>query len=297
MYTITVYGVSEAVRVAVLRETGTLPDVFHVSIGKDHALWNDAVDLFGTKLQQSLGINDHIFTEVPTPENVIAILKRKAAEQLEKDAKNKASYEAMVETALAAPTMDLLRDYQNSERPATEDVFWTIGIKGFEFFDGRIHHVVDDERLAPRIAELRELINTQKNRLEAAAQAAKQAKEDAIQSEMAAWITEHGSNRLKRSLAEGIKCHSLYLEERIEKELPGWTYHSDTPGKTTNPINATEDDFAMLDEARAMLPESVLKWYSGEDGKGMVVEGKFLGQQVIYGHDSIESEDSEEYDE
>lgn len=290
MYTITVLGVSEAVRVAVLRETGKLPGTFTVTIDKDHPLWNDAVDMFGTKLQHQIGSNEHTFEEVPTADNVIALLKRKAAEQQAENAKRKAEYEALVEAALAAPAMELLRSSSYSNSPASENIKWRIYIDGSMYFDGNIHHVKDDKRLQPRIAELTAMVEAQNKRIDAIEMAAAEAK----RSEMETWIKEHGSNRLKRSLEEGIKCQSLYLEERIAKELPGWVYYTDVPGTTSDPINPTDDDFALLDEAREMLPDSELQWYKGGDGKGMVVEGEFLGQGVLYGHDAINSDEDEE---
>lgn len=289
MYTITVLGVTEQIRVAVLRETGSVPGPFTVTIDKNHPLWNAAVDLLGTNLNHRIATYEHTFTERPTPENVLEFLKGKAAQEKAKEEAERAAYEADVQRVLSAPAMDLLRSYGSSGQPATEHNKWRVWIDGSHHVDGKYVRVESDERLKPRIAELKAMVEEQNKRYDAAQAAKEQAELDV----MSEWAKEHGSNRLKRSLAEGIKCKSLYMEERIAKELPGWTYYSDVSGKTTDPINATDEDFALLDEARAMLPESVLKWYSGEDGKGMVVEGKFLGVAVIYGHDSIESEDED----
>jgi multidrug efflux pump subunit AcrA (membrane-fusion protein) len=126
--------------------------------------------------------------------------------------------------------------------------------------------------------------------------AEEKAKTAAEIAERDSWAERHGSDRLKRCIAEDIECGRLYRAERLAKELPGWRFYDDVPWQTHDPRNPTEDAFALLDEARAMLPEAYLQWVKREvvidpedyDSevevrKGYVAEGFFMGQRVVFG--------------
>lgn len=39
---------------------------------------------------------------------------------------------------------------------------------------------------------------------------------------IAAWSAENGSQRLRRNVAEGIKCLGLFMDEYVPSEFPGW---------------------------------------------------------------------------
>lgn len=71
-----------------------------------------------------------------------------------------------------------------------------------------------------------------------------------------AWAQEHGSDFLRFCVAEGALCRSLYNEERVQKEAPGWSlldeaaYQPDHP-----PAEAME----LLARAREQFPTARLR--------------------------------------
>ena len=104
-----------------------------------------------------------------------------------------------------------------------------------------------------------------------------------------AWIASHGSERLRRCKQEGIECDSLYLEERIALDRPGWVYASDVEGDTYEPRNAKELAFEILDAARKTAPDAKLKWYKEESTydttgrKCYVAQAEFLdGYEILF---------------
>lgn len=112
-----------------------------------------------------------------------------------------------------------------------------------------------------------------------------QFKAAAIDSE---WVGEHGSEELKRCWAEQINCYSLYQDERLQAERPGWVWRENVKGFGDKPRFMGPCMFSMLDEARAMDPEAkVIFWSYTEDGGETlcryVVTASFLGRQILYG--------------
>jgi hypothetical protein len=85
--------------------------------------------------------------------------------------------------------------------------------------------------------------------------------------ERAAWIADYGSPRL-RSLAEGIDHHSVYRDERIALERPGWMWQRDVPGDAKGLRNAPERALALLAEARKSAPDAQLVLWEIELNKG-----------------------------
>lgn len=57
--------------------------------------------------------------------------------------------------------------------------------------------------------------------------------------EAAEWIREHGSERLRLALDEGLldKIRTPYLEERLAVEHPGWQFYNDLPGGIYDILN------------------------------------------------------------
>lgn len=117
-------------------------------------------------------------------------------------------------------------------------------------------------------------------------------RELAAEEEKESWIQEHGSARLKRMYEEEIECEAVYQDERLAIELPGWYWYANVPGKVLEPRNVPEEAFAVLDEARKILPEAELKYYveTGEeddDDLGVRVYvayfNGFLGRSVVFG--------------
>ena len=77
------------------------------------------------------------------------------------------------------------------------------------------------------------------------------------------WISQYGSERLKRCVDEGIKHNGIYISERMARDYPGWVLYSDHTGTTIEPINPTPEAFALLDEARLHCPNAKLQWVKG----------------------------------
>lgn len=113
------------------------------------------------------------------------------------------------------------------------------------------------------------------------------------------WIEKHGSNRLRRAIAEGIDCNAVYRDERLALERPGWVWVGDTPGDYGTPRNSTDEDFALLDEARKTDRSAKLVYwtidhecdedcYSDEDcprydWDGPAAVATFLGREIVFG--------------
>lgn len=109
-----------------------------------------------------------------------------------------------------------------------------------------------------------------------------------------AWVTDHGSDRLKRCIAEGIDCVSCYRDERLTKERPGWRWERDVPGESSDPRNPPDEAFTLLDQARQTLPHGassrLVYWTDKEsDHRGYAVISEFLGREIVFG--GPESED------
>lgn len=79
------------------------------------------------------------------------------------------------------------------------------------------------------------------------------------------WIAAHGSDRLKRCLAEGIKCNGIYRTERIAADAPGWEYHSRLDGDDYDPVNPPAYAFELLDKAREQYAEAVLRFWKRDE--------------------------------
>lgn len=75
--------------------------------------------------------------------------------------------------------------------------------------------------------------------------------------EQAAWVEQHGSERLQQLVAEEIEHAAVYRDERLALERPGWCWGGDVMGDGSPPRNASAEALALLNAARAALPEAI----------------------------------------
>jgi hypothetical protein len=92
-----------------------------------------------------------------------------------------------------------------------------------------------------------------------------------------AWVAEHGSERLRRCVSEGIPAAAVYREERLAHEAPGWRYlrEGERLGYAMNPpIEA----FKFLDRCRLVggLPGIKLAYIEREDVEAGVIEAAYV---------------------
>ena len=83
-------------------------------------------------------------------------------------------------------------------------------------------------------------------------------------------------------MAEGIECGSIYRDERLALEYPGWQFDGSHLPSWDEPRNPPAEAFALLDQARASLPAD---WTTEERD---AVELKFWEKTVAddgYGDD------------
>jgi len=88
---------------------------------------------------------------------------------------------------------------------------------------------------------------------------------DAARREVAereAWIRAHGSDRLRRHVAEGIEYSAVYRDEHtaweaaeLDRMAPGWMYGE--AEDSDEPRSVSDDVLALLDAARESLPGSL----------------------------------------
>jgi hypothetical protein len=152
-----------------------------------------------------------------TEETVVAELTRRA----EKCATEKAEHAAHVEALVTEYLAMTQEEFNNTPLP------WSAVER----------EACNDPRLAQKIAERRKHLDEKEAREKAEAQMRREREErrkaeaeaeaaalqEKREAEKAAWIAEHGSERLKLAHAGGYNCHRLYLEERVTLELgEGW---------------------------------------------------------------------------
>ena len=109
------------------------------------------------------------------------------------------------------------------------------------------------------------------------------------------WIAAHGSERLRRCIAEGLECEAVYRDERLAAERPGWRFLDGT--KLEDARNPPMAAFAMLDEAREIEPTASLRFIRGslfaptaepsigirtDTGTYVAVEPYYLGRPIVY---------------
>jgi hypothetical protein len=236
----------------------------------------------------------------PTSEAIIARVQMelaKIAEESQKKQRYEELKEVAIRWALAQPAESLIRknSYANDEiknlvsAELGEDVYALTGKSTVEID-------WNDPRLAGKKAECRaeiERLQAEKAAQKAAEQAQKEAAEAAKQAEMRTWIEAHGSERLKRCLAEGIECSASYRDERLAAERPDWQWYDEVSGVYDEPRNPPVEAFAMLDDARKFDPAAKLIHIKGSDPSAYAVKAIFLGDQIVYGWPSEVEEEVE----
>lgn len=79
---------------------------------------------------------------------------------------------------------------------------------------------------------------------------------DADALERLEWISQHGSQRLRRCVAEQIEHTArttlIYRDERLAAEMPGWRWDGSDLPSWDDARNPPSEAFALLDRARAM---------------------------------------------
>jgi hypothetical protein len=155
-----------------------------------------------------------------------------------------------------------------------------------------------DDDLCTKYREALAKNTKQVERREKAKQEAKRAEKQArtdYDNERAAWISEHGSPRLKRLAEEKLRHNETYLTERLAAERPGWSYHEDVCGEEKKIRDAESDALDALDEARQTAPDATLGWLSDSchlDGcehelgdelfePGPALFADFLGHRIV----------------
>lgn len=112
------------------------------------------------------------------------------------------------------------------------------------------------------------------------------------------WISEHGSERLQRCVAENIEVMAAYRGERLALDRPGWGWDADFSGVSKPPRNPPAEAFDLLDAARKSAPGAELvRWEversdedddpDGEEERlawaGYAAEAEFLGRTIVFG--------------
>jgi hypothetical protein len=100
------------------------------------------------------------------------------------------------------------------------------------------------------------------------------------------WIAAHGSNRLKRLVAEGIRCEGVYRDERLAHDRPGWTWYDSCDGLSSEAINPPIEALGTLDKAREFEPEAKLFFHQADNGdlwSGYTAEAWFMDKWITFG--------------
>lgn len=155
-------------------------------------------------------------------------------------------------------------------------------------------------------AQVEELADQHEVAVEAATVAALDAEEPAIREiarrvahlrqydgERADWIAEHGSERLRRLVAEGIEHDAVYRDERLAVDRPGWDWLADSDwgeASLAEPRNASEAALRLLDRARKSDPAAHLQYFvlqqdDDTTDRGYVVVTEFLGRDIVWNDD------------
>lgn len=167
-------------------------------------------------------------------------------------------------------------------------------------------HIPRERLSAEAQEEIQDMVSGVKERLKALQEEEERRQREEEQEEAqyrfdrARWITDNGSRRLRRMLAEGIECDAVYRDERLKQECPGWEWEKNVRGEGREPRNVPKEAFDLLDNARETRPDADLRYwtierepgeYYGdpyEDSKyiwtGYVARAYFLGDPVLYGY-------------
>lgn len=233
-----------------------------------------------------------------TPEAVMAAVRAKMA----KDAKAKAEAEADRQKRVAAARAVLAERKTSSSRDfvyrSKLRVDYAKLSPNFDYnapseVTGSEEAQAWSRELAAQNEAAKAAANAELDRLEAEFERAAQA----ALADMRAWIDAHGSSRLKRCKAEGLNCESVYRDERLALDRPGWEWASTVAGDHDDIRNPSMDAFELLDECRQTDPDARLVYWTveydeedqyDEDGdkfawRGPACVAEFLGREIVRG--------------
>lgn len=187
------------------------------------------------------------------------------------------------------------QQWKSSQKQHHEEVVANLLAKGAEaFIDfGRLndHQMRDEPRCQPLIEQAKQLIAEREANTKARAAARETAKKEAeakAKVECEAWIAEHGSDHLKRLVAEGIECNRLYYTERLLHDYPGWRYYKYVPGDYSDPENPPLEAINLLNDARKVCPKAKLVfWEANEEDcewSGYAAVAKYIDDtEIVFG--------------
>lgn len=290
-------SLSDKGRIARLKRTGENDFGVMHKINSDDSLFPAFVDLlevpvYGTVPTFDVGPSDE---DQLTTQALYDMCRAKC----EKDKAEKAAEEAertatLVKLAKQNPMSFVCNFYgvqSPLQNPPTPDEKWHAAYPYIEGFKTRQETADLREKVESIVAAQDALIDSMKAKAEADRRSTK-----------LAWIVNNGSSRLRRMTLEKIACDSVYREERLAKEYPGWRFDyaiADNNATYDNPRNCDDDDFALLDEARKTFPDAKLEFCKIErehdfddDGNPVdiswskvVATSEFEGKKIVFGCD------------
>lgn len=243
-------------------------------------------------------------SSLPTVQNVLAALG-----EIEEVLREKAAAEQEKQERLPEEAREVLRERRT--RPIRE---WQANHHRGHTYDavapdwpetgGRpslIAEVVDSPEAVAWQQELSTHNQRERDRIDAMAEEEELAKErarHATEEIRDGWIREHGSERLRWLLDEGMELEAAYRDERLALERPGWQWSAKVAGEGRDPRNPPIEAKAILEEARKLEPGAELRWLvvthehddcEDEDecpryeSTRYVAIAEFLGKEILFG--------------
>ena len=118
--------------------------------------------------------------------------------------------------------------------------------------------------------------------------------------ERAAWVEQHGSQRLRLMLEQGYPLAETYRNERLAAERPGYRWAVEVCGSPDDIRDPSLEALLLLGEEQQSDPDAKLAWWGGDhypdcdcDSGGREVPGravvmaKFLGRKIMRDVDQI----------
>lgn len=108
-------------------------------------------------------------------------------------------------------------------------------------------------------------------------------KVELVATEQNRWIAKHGSERLRRLVAEGFEHYGVYFSERMKHDIPGWVERRECNDlKFLEPRNPPEYALKLLDESRDYcVGAKLVYWVDLQGDSGYAATGEFLGREVV----------------
>lgn len=245
-------------------------------------------------LASMVGSNCFTINE-PTAKGILEYVEERRLQEEAKQAERAALEEAAAK-AVSSKTLEEIQQIVADQQTRSEEVFPTPeGMSGFAFHT-QVSNLIEKIDGSSKLLKERRAEELARKEQEAAD---KRVAAQARQQEIENWIRQHGSERLQRMLKEELPVNTVYHEERLAMDRPGWKFYSNVLGSTSDPINPPMKAFELLDEARKVDPESYLQYYTEgwtDDDEDewyedrpkhkvakYVAESFFLGERVVYG--------------